>query len=347
VSTFRRILFGLSIAALVGDLLLLGWVGSQLRYGSGTGENAGKRSWLVGVRTAFTSRFTDDRALLEAPPERLLEAGFRVDPPELVQTWSAGFLPRLPYLADLTPETLPADPIERAKLLSLRFSKNGGPGCGVFRDIEETLLGIAEDEGYGCCVDHAKAFVALSGSYGLFARTVRHSGHTFNEIWVPALGKWVMIDSQYAVMGTDEAGAPLSTLELRDRMLAGGPVRWSFFGNEYHRFWQRAPDTHKYYGRRESFVDFKVVWGTNFLEQHLLFARLGFLPKAPRELVGRVLGVMPPDLILRDENAVAAAEIGARRQKYLLVLGVLGAGTVVPPLVLRRTRPTRRRDGAR
>jgi hypothetical protein len=335
MTVWRRLVIALFCAALVGDLLLVGWVGSQLRYGSGVDEDPDKKRWLVGVRTAFTSRFTEDRALLEAPPERLLEAGFQVDPPERVEAWSSAFLPKVPYLADLAAQELPADPIERAQHISLLFSKNGrGPGCGHFRDIEETLLGIAEDIGYGCCVDHARAFVALGTSYGLVVRTVRHSRHTFNEIWVPELDEWVMIDSQYAVMGTDPSGRPLSTLKLRDRMLAGEPVRWLFFGSRFHVFSERAPESHPYYGERESFRDFKVVWGSNFLEQHGFFARLAFLPKAPRELLGRIVGVMPPDLVLVDADAEAAAEYGERRRKYLLVLGSLGAGTVVPPLLL-------------
>jgi hypothetical protein len=334
----RHILLALFVAALVGDLVLGGFLVSQLRYGSGVDEDPAKKLWLVGVRTALTSRFTEDRALLAAPPERLLEAGFRVDPQQEVAAWAEAFLPTVPYLTGVSAATLPADPIERAKHLSLLFSKNGGPGCGHFRDIEATLLGIAEDEGHGCCVDHARALVALGEAYGLVVRTVRHSRHTFNEVWVPALGKWVMIDSQYAVTGSSESGEPLSTLELRERMLEGRPVRWEFFGNQFHKFARRTPESHKYYGQRDSFRDFKVVWGTNFLEQHAFFARLGWLPKAPRELVGRLVGVMPPDLILVDEDAVAATEYGARRTRYLLVLGALGAGTFGAPLLLWLTR---------
>jgi hypothetical protein len=320
--------------ALIGDLLVGGWIVSMLQYGSGTERDPEKLRWLVGVRTALTSRVTDDRALLESPPEALVAAGFLVDEPERVASWARDFLPRVPYLDGLSADSLATAPVDRARQLALLFSKNGGPGCGHFRDIEDTLLGIAEDDGYGCCVDHARALLALGESYGLRVRTVRHSGHTFNEVWDPERRSWIMIDSQYAVMARGANGRHLSTLEIRDHMLAGDPVDWEFFGNSAHRLVGRDPASHRYFGDPAAFRDFKVVWGNNFLEQHERLGRLRWLPKAPREFVARIEGVMPADVILADANATATTDVVGRRTRYLAVSGALLAGTLVPPPLL-------------
>lgn len=337
----RSLLWLIFAAALIGDLLVIGWVVSRLRYESGVTEDLDRKRWLVDVRRAFTDEYTTDIELLDARPEALVAGGFLMDDPDALASWSREILPTLPYLADGTDELRTLPPLERAMAIALRFSKNGGPGCGHFRDIVHTLREISKDDGYGCCVDHARAMLALGHAFGLFVRTVRHSGHSFNEVWVPELDKWVMIDSQYAVTPRDPSGTPLSTREVRTRMLAREPVHWHFFGNESHRLWGRDPASHRYFGSRDSFRDLKVFWGANFVEHYEFVDSLAFLPEAAQEVLGRIAGVVPPNLVLDDEHSTSPGTYRALRRRYLLTGSLLFAGTTIPPLALlaRRRRP--------
>ena len=47
--------------------------------------------------------------------------------------------------------------------------------------------------------------------------------HVVNEVFVPELGKWAMIDSDQDQVVTDMEGVPLSLRELRDKLIAGEP----------------------------------------------------------------------------------------------------------------------------
>lgn len=47
--------------------------------------------------------------------------------------------------------------------------------------------------------------------------------HVVNEVFLPELGKWVMLDSDMDKVVTDMDGRPLSLRELRDKLIAGEP----------------------------------------------------------------------------------------------------------------------------
>ena len=49
--------------------------------------------------------------------------------------------------------------------------------------------------------------------------------HVVNQVWLPELNKWAMIDSDFnGNYATDEAGTPLSLAEIRDRYISGDDI---------------------------------------------------------------------------------------------------------------------------
>jgi hypothetical protein len=176
-------------------------------------------------------------------------------------------------------------------------------------------------------------------------RETGNSVHTFNEVWLPELGKWAFIDTHYAVMAKGAGGEPLSLLEMRDLYLAGGPeaVQFDFFGNEHHVFSREDPHGHEIYDGRDDFTDVWFTWGTNVIEQDRFERRLRVLPKGVRQLLGFMLGVFPKAALYEDADSQLAGERRRDRALYLSLAGVLGAGTIGSALfvMLPRRRPVR------
>lgn len=48
--------------------------------------------------------------------------------------------------------------------------------------------------------------------------------HVVNQVWLPELGKWAMVDSDFWNYASDEDGTPLSLCEIRDRYIAGEKI---------------------------------------------------------------------------------------------------------------------------
>jgi hypothetical protein len=336
------------VVGIAASLAVAGVLVHKLRYGSGFDEDLGKKKWLVGVRKSFFTDYTTDAQDFLAGPEELARRGFRTDPPETIAAWARDALPRIPYLRDLEAAPLPDAPIERTQALVLRFSKNGGIGCGHFRNLLDNLEHIADGEGQGCCSDHAQAMIALGQAFGLSVRQVGIGDHSFNEVWDPARGKWAFVDPQFALMARDEDGAPLGLFEIRERFRTGRAVRYEFFGNQHHVFSRQDPARHPYFASFDSFRDVRVVWGSNVIEQDRLEARHGALPKAARQLVGYATGVFPPMRVYADEHALLPAQLERARRTTLGIAAFLVVSTVVPAVALLATRPPRaRRDALR
>ena len=83
--------------------------------------------------------------------------------------------------------------------------------------------------GFNCRM-HAILNYELMQAAGLTARYVTclpqdkndEDCHVVNEVWLPELGKWAFIDSDMdGNYFTDEAGTPLSLLEMREKYVAG------------------------------------------------------------------------------------------------------------------------------
>ncbi len=77
----------------------------------------------------------------------------------------------------------------------------------------------------GYCLHYAVSFMQAAQSFGFPARVVNAnysvwSGHEMTEVWVPELGKWILMDANFDLIFTNaESGEPLNSLDLHERFL--------------------------------------------------------------------------------------------------------------------------------
>jgi hypothetical protein len=316
----KRGLVVLAVAFLVADALAGGWILYATRF---------RRAWLLDVREAVFSSGLADPAAFDAPPEALVRAGFHTDAPELVAEWRGRLPEEVEYLNGVSETLAGRDPIEVVKTLVPLFSKNGGGGCGRYRDLLDNVQRLPRGEGLGCCSDHVQVLIALGSSLGLFVRQVHHMSHTMAEVWSPALGKWAFVDPHYAVMARDPDGTPLSLREMRERYLAGAPVEFEFIGTQYHRFATIRPQDFELYDSPDDFRVISTLWGNNVFEEDHLDRRLGFAPRGARQLVGLSAGVLPTWRVLDDGSSHAEVmRLRGNRRLYLGTAALLAVGTL-------------------
>ncbi len=321
----KRALRTIFVVCLVGDALLAGWIVWAMRF---------DRRWLLDVRAALFTTPIADPATFEAPPTALVAAGFRTDPPELVAEWRERLAREVDYLQGI-PQTLAGrSELEIVRALVPLFSKNGGGGCGRYRDLLDNVQRLPRGDGFGCCSDHVQVLIALGSSLGLFVRQVHHVAHTMAEVWVPSLGQWVFVDPHYAVMARDPDGRYLSLLQVRERYFTGARVEWDFIGTPHHRFATIRPRDFELYDAPDDFATVKLLWGNNVFREDRLDRRLRWLPRPARQLVGLVAGELPPFRVFDDARTHAGAELARLRRIYLGVVGALVVGTLAPPLLL-------------
>lgn len=132
-------------------------------------------------------------------------------------------------------------------------SRRGAPIQANTRETYETIIA----GGGGYCSDYTQSFNALALAAGIdvrewgFAWEDMANGHAFNEVWDPALSKWIFIDSFVSFYVVDRlSGVPMSALEFRAALLeepdAGEievvqivPERFGFSSEERALEWYR------------------------------------------------------------------------------------------------------------
>ena len=83
--------------------------------------------------------------------------------------------------------------------------------------------------------------VGITASYITCMPKIEESDcHVVNQVWLPELLKWAMIDSDQANYATDEAGTPLSLSEIRERYISGEDI-W------YHPHYGKATKKKTWY----------------------------------------------------------------------------------------------------
>lgn len=68
--------------------------------------------------------------------------------------------------------------------------------------------------------------------------------HVVNQVWLPELEKWAMIDSDMRTYATDEDNVPLSLAELRERYMTGQKI---FYHNDFSMEGSDRIDSHHSY----------------------------------------------------------------------------------------------------
>lgn len=125
----------------------------------------------------------------------------------------------------LSPEARQGSALDQAILLAHHLRATSHHGDPIQANTRETYEKIISGQG-GYCSDYTQAFNALALAAGLkvrewgFTWEDMANGHAFNEIWDPALGKWVLIDAFVSFYAVDAAtGVPMSALEFRAALL--------------------------------------------------------------------------------------------------------------------------------
>jgi hypothetical protein len=136
---------------------------------------------------------------------------------------------------------------------------------------------------------------------GLTAREVQNDVHGFADFFSPSRSKWIFIDPQYAILATDEAGAYLSSLEIRQRRMAGHAVHFVFFGATDHAIKSEAdPRFQALYRDASRFKRYVLTYGNNVLTEASRSELLAFLPWEARQLLLYMSGTKPHLLFLVD-----------------------------------------------
>jgi len=101
----------------------------------------------------------------------------------------------------------------------LRDEVKGGPGLG--KSSTETLKHMINSQ-YGVCSDFSQVFNNFcvindlkTREWGINNLNFNGGGHSFNEVFISELNKWILIDVSKSIYFFDEAiSKPLSTMEV-------------------------------------------------------------------------------------------------------------------------------------
>ena len=128
--------------------------------------------------------------------------------------------------AEILPAAAASEPaFQKALRLAHHLRETSRKGPPIQSNSRETYESIVAGKG-GYCSDYTESFNALALAAGLKVREWGFSwedmanGHAFNEVWEPALQKWVFLDSFVSFYVVDAASRePLSALEFRAALL--------------------------------------------------------------------------------------------------------------------------------
>jgi len=255
--------------------------------------------WIRGIllefRNSLMMRSSSNSLLFTSPPDDLVSHEFHIDSPEIVADWRSRLRGELSFAGVSNFR----DEIDRAKAVVLSFSRSGD-NRPIYR--MPLLDKIAETQrGNGFCSDYVEVFLALSEVNGLTAREVQNDVHGFADFFSPSRSKWIFVDPQYAILATDEAGAYLSSLEIRQRRMTGLPVHFVFFGTADRTIKSEAdPRFQAFYGDASRFKRYVLTYGNNVLTEASRSESLAFLPWEVRQLLLYLSRTKPHFLLLAD-----------------------------------------------
>ena len=183
---------------------------------------------------------------------------------------------------------------------------------------------------------------ALAQAAGIFSRSWAFSfdgfgghGHIFNEIWDRRSGRWIMLDVFNNFYFADTAGRPLSALEARQVLLAGGAPRMipvAPASPPGYRYPEKAID---YY--RRGLPEWYMWWGNNVFEYDgaspiQLASRMS---RSVEQLVAVGIGLHPHIRIVQsDNNEPQRTQLEHLRWRLYAVMGA-GLGVLLCGLVWR------------
>jgi len=166
-------------------------------------------------------------ALLAQPADR---AAFEWTPESLPADFKQARGPMPASLAPIAAQVIGgrgADSLfAKALAIAAHLREFSGDGEGIHSDTEDAYWKIRR-QNTGYCADYTQVFTGLAYAAQISTREWAISwkewgkGHAFNEIYDPALKKWILIDSFNSLYMVDaQTRSPLSTLDVYDRLTA-------------------------------------------------------------------------------------------------------------------------------
>ena len=255
----------------------------------------GARQVLIDIRQSLFTEITDNPEVFEITKMTAAKKySFLIENKSVIRDYSQRVKENVNYIKPEVIDKLQTmDTAKKAQFITLLYSKNGGPGCGNYKDLMHNILRLDDNNGMGCCSDHAEVFIALSHIFGLNSREVHHTNHTFNEVYDPDINKWLWIDTQFAIMAKDDKNNYLSLLEMTRYVNKGKQISYDFFGNASHTFSRLLPIEHEYYDSKDDFEYIELTLGDNVFSQDHFNKKIIFLPKPIRQIIALVQGIQP------------------------------------------------------
>ena len=148
-------------------------------------------------------------------------------------------IPRYFYIInDLIFETgKPSKDLDTVKQLSIWLRNNIKGGPGLSEPSEEALKIMISGKG-GVCSDMAQIFNNFCVINDIKVRewgatrapfNKKYGGHSFNEVFITDLNKWVLIDTSYCVLFYDVNEMPLSLIEFFKKLRSFEHMSYKFF----------------------------------------------------------------------------------------------------------------------
>ncbi len=226
---------------------------------------------------------------------------------------------------------------EFARAVGQRLTEGGVRGGAIQGSTEQALDRILAD-GAGYCADYTQVVNGLAHAanvpvreWGMSFDGFGGNGHAFNEIYDPALAKWVFVDVFYGFFVLDkETEEPLSALEFQDRLLEGdvaSTVRLMAILESGIRF--RSDEQALDYYRR-GMHQFYLWNGNNVFQfDRAPLVRAGaVLSRSLEQILGIVNGVQPSIKIPQMAgNKEYLQELHSTRNSLLAVLTVFVASS--------------------
>jgi len=221
---------------------------------------------------------------------------------------------------------------DKALAIARHLESSPGDGEGILSNTVDTYQKIMTKH-TGYCSDYTQVLNGLAYAlhipvreWGMAFDGFGGYGHAFSEIYDNKLAKWIFIDSFYSFYAEDsKTGQPLSVLEFRDLLRAGGdshiikivpiiPARFGF------KSAQKAID---YY--RKGMDEFYLWWGNNVFsyDNNILVKLLGPISRALEEGVGILIGIQPRIKIIRTDTNAGAIQILFHRRNQVLTCAFL------------------------
>ncbi|MGB3608564.1 transglutaminase-like domain-containing protein [Psychroserpens sp.] len=132
----------------------------------------------------------------------------------------------------------PNTDLEKVKQLGLWLKSNIKGGPGLSEPSEQALHTMLSGKG-GVCSDMAQIFNNFCVINELAVRewgtttapfNKEFGGHSFNEVFIKELNKWVLVDISYNIMFYFDTDEPLSVIELYQIKRSGYKVIYKNFG---------------------------------------------------------------------------------------------------------------------